>query len=237
MSCHLARTTVEAAMTALAQATEPATTIMLADDHAIVRSSLRMVLECVPSFHVVAEAGDVPEALRKIRAYKPRVALLDLSMPDGPSTAAIADFQAASPHTAIVFLTMEDEPALAQAALRAGAEGFVLKEQADGELVDAVRAVAAGSRYLSPELGARIARMPDRPPPPPDNLTERELEVLRMIALGHTNTEIAQTLFLSVRTVESHRSHIQHKIGRNTRADLVAYAFEHELVEPESAAE
>jgi two-component system response regulator NreC len=237
MSCHAVPTTVECAMTALAQATEPATTIMLADDHAIVRSSLRMVLECEPSFHVIAEAGDVSEALRKIRAYKPRVALLDLSMPGGPSTAAIADFQAASPGTAIVFLTMEDEPALAQAALRAGAEGFVLKEQADGELVDAVRAVASGSRYLSPELGARIARMPDGPPPPPDNLTERELQVLRMIALGHTNAEIAQTLFLSVRTVESHRSHIQHKIGRNTRADLVAYAHEHQLVEPESAAQ
>ncbi len=237
MSRDAARATVGIAMTALAQATEPATTIMLADDHAIVRSSLRMVLECEPSFHVVAEAADVPEALRKVRAYKPRVALLDLSMPGGPTTSAISDFQKASPHTAIVFLTMEDEPALAQAALRAGAEGFVLKEQADGELVDAVRAVAGGSRYLSPELGARIARMPDGPPSPPDNLTQRELEVLRMIALGHTNTEIAQTLFLSVRTVESHRSHIQRKIGRSTRAELVAYAHEHELVEAESAAQ
>ncbi len=208
-----------------------AITIVLADDHVIVRSGLRMLLDAEDGIDVVAEAGDVDEAMRKVRAYKPTVLMLDLSMPGGSSIEAIPGLLQAAPDTAIVVLTMEDEPAFARAALRAGALGFVLKEAADAELVEAVHAAAAGNRYLNPRLGALIAALPDAPPPPPDNLTEREVEVLKLIALGHTNAEIADRLYLSVRTIESHRTHIQRKVGHSTRAELVTYARNNGLLE------
>jgi two-component system response regulator NreC len=205
-------------------------TIVLADDHTIVRSGLRMLLDAEDGLRVVAEAGDVAEAVRKVRAYKPDVLVLDLSMPGGPSLAAFPTLQEASPRTAIVVLTMEDEPRFARAAMRAGALGFVLKEAADTELVEAVNAAATGIRYLNPQLGALIAAEPEASTVLPDGLSERESEVLRLVALGYTNTEIAQKLFLSVRTVESHRAHIQQKAGATTRAELVAYAREHGLL-------
>lgn len=206
-------------------------TIVLADDHTIVRSGLRVLLDAEDGVQVVAEAADIDEAERKVLAYKPSVLVLDLSMPGGSSLAAIPDLQAASPGTAIVVLTMEDEPRFAREALRAGAFGFVLKEAAESELLQAIDAAANGLRYINPQLGALIAAQPDAPSDRPDNLSEREVEVLRMVALGHTNIEISQKLYLSVRTVESHRAHIQRKIGSTTRADLVAYAHEHGLVD------
>ena len=207
------------------------TTIVLADDHTIVRSALRALLES--EFVVVAEAGDVEEAVRKVLAYKPTVIVLDLSMPGGPSLAAIPRMLAASPGTAVVVLTMEDEPRFAREALRAGALGFVLKEAADTELVEAVRAAVQGLRYLNPQLGGLIAAAPETPAGPPDGLSDREVEVLRLVALGHTNAEISARLFLSVRTVESHRAHIQQKSGVTTRAELVAYVQEHGLMAPD----
>ena len=209
----------------------PRTTIVLADDHTIVRSALRALLEAEAGFEVVAEAGEVEEAVRKVLAYKPRVLVLDLSMPGGSTLAAIPRMLEASAATAIVVLTMEDEPRFAREALRAGALAFVLKEAADSELVDAVQAAVRGERYLNPQLGGLIAAAPETPPGPPDNLSEREVEVLKLVALGHTNAEISQQLYLSVRTVESHRAHIQQKSGRSTRAELVAYAREHGLLE------
>ena len=209
----------------------PVTTIVLADDHTIVRSALKALLDAEQAFEVVAEAGDADEAVRKVRAYKPSVLVLDLSMPGGPSLGRIPDMHEASPSTSIVMLTMEDEPRFAREALRAGALGFVLKEAADTELVEAVRAAATGVSYLNPQLGALIAAQPDVPPGLPDDLSEREVEVLRLVALGFTNAEISEQLFLSVRTVESHRAHIQRKIRRTTRADLVAYVREHGLRE------
>jgi two-component system, NarL family, response regulator NreC len=211
--------------------TTGATRIVLADDHTIVRSGLRMLLDAEPDLEVVAEASDVAETVRKVRAYKPDVLVLDLSMPGGPSLGAFPSLQEASPATAIVMLTMEDEPRFARAAMRAGALGFVLKEAADTELVQAVNAAAAGVRYLNPQLGALIAAQPEATAALPDSLSEREGEVLRLVALGYTNSEIAHKLFLSVRTVESHRAHIQHKAGVITRAELVAYAREHGLLE------
>jgi two-component system response regulator NreC len=209
----------------------PVTTIVLADDHTIVRSALKALLDAEQAFEVVAEAGDADEAVRKVRAYKPSVLVLDLSMPGGPSLGRIPDMHEASPSTSIVMLTMEDEPRFAREALRAGALGFVLKEAAGTELVAAVRAAATGVSYLNPQLGALIAAQPDVPPGLPDDLSEREVEVLRLVALGFTNAEISEQLFLSVRTVESHRAHIQRKIRRTTRADLVAYVREHGLME------
>lgn len=206
------------------------TTILVADDHAVVRSGLRMLLDAEEDFEVVAEAGDVSSTLRSVRGHKPNVLILDLNMPGEPSLPAIPQLREASPDTQIVVLTMQSDPAFAREALRAGAVGYVLKEAADSELVDAVRSAAAGRTYLNPELGARLAAEPPAAPGPPDDLTEREVEVLRLIALGHTNAEIGQQLYLSVRTVESHRAHIQRKLGRTTRAELVRYALDRGLI-------
>jgi two-component system, NarL family, response regulator NreC len=209
-------------------------TIVLADDHAVVRSGLRMVLDREDGFEVVSEAGDAEDAVRTVLGHKPTVLVLDLNMPGTlTSLEAIPRVAQVSPGTRVVVLTMQEDPEFARQALRAGASGYVLKEAADDELVEAVRRVAAGATYLNPSLGARLAAAPPEPAGPPDDLTDREVEVLRLIALGHTNAEIASQLYLSVRTVESHRAHIQQKLGRATRAELVRYALDHGVVGPE----
>ena len=207
------------------------TSIILADDHAVVRKGLRMLIDAEPGLEVVAEAGTVPDALMKTRAHRPGVLVLDLNMPGGSSLDAIPQLREEVPATAIVVLTMQNDPAFASKALQAGAAGFVLKEAADDELLEAIRQAAGGGTYLNPSLGARLAAAPPEPAGPPDDLSERELSVLRLIALGYTNSEIAGELHLSVRTVESHRSHIQQKTGQSSRAELVRYALEHHLVE------
>jgi two-component system, NarL family, response regulator NreC len=204
-------------------------TIVLADDHAVVRSALRMLLEAEPGFEVVAEAGDAEAAARFSHGHRPDVLVLDLNMPGGSGLEAIPRVRERSPNTQIVVLTMQREAAFAREAMRAGALGYILKEAADEELVKAVRLAARGETYLQPELGARIAAEPEQRQD--HDLTEREVEVLRLIALGHTNSEIAEQLYLSVRTVESHRAHIQQKLGLTKRAALVRYALEHDLVE------
>ena len=205
--------------------------IVLVDDHEVVRKGLRMVLDAEEGFEVVAEAGDLEATHRYVRAHRPRVLVLDLNLPEGSSLAAIPTLREESPDTAVVVLTMQQEPAFAREAMRAGALGYVLKQSAGSELVDAVRAAAAGETYLNPKLGAQLATAPTEPSGPPDGLTEREVEILRLIGLGHTNSEIAERLYLSVRTVESHRSHIQRKTGRSSRSELVRYALDHGLVE------
>jgi two-component system, NarL family, response regulator NreC len=203
-------------------------TVVLADDHAVVRSGLRLLLDSEPDFEVVAEAGDIDAARRYVRGNHPTVLVLDLNMPGGSSLEAIPKICEESPDTRIVVLTMQEEPVFARHALAAGAIGYVLKEAADDELVEAVRRGARGERYLNPRLGARVAAEP--PAGPPDGLSEREAEVLRLIALGHTNSEIGEQLFLSVRTVETHRAHIQQKLRLSSRAELVRYALERGLI-------
>jgi two-component system response regulator NreC len=197
----------------------------------MVRRGLRLILDAEDGFEVLDEAGDVETAKRKVLAYRPTVLVLDLQMPGGSSLEAIPGLLETSPGTAVVILTMQDDPAFAREALRAGALGYVLKEAADDELVQAVRLAADGRTYLTPELGARLAAEPPAPAGPPDDLSERELEVLELIALGYTNSEIATQLFLSIRTVESHRAHIQRKTQCTTRAELVAYARTHQLLD------
>lgn len=204
-------------------------TIVLADDHRVVRAGLILLLQSEPDFEVVGEAGDVAESARKVSALRPHVLILDLSMPGESALASIPRIRADHPDTQIVVLTMQSDPVFARDALRAGAIAYVLKDAADTELVQAVRSAAAGQTYLNPGLGARLAAEPAEPQPPPDSLSKREVQVLRLIASGHTNSEIAAQLFLSVRTVESHRAHIQRKTGRTSRAALVSYASEHGL--------
>ena len=205
-------------------------TVVLADDHTVVRQGLRMLIDNEAGMRVVAEAGTVPDAERMTRAHRPSVLILDLNMPGGSGLEAIPRLRQDVPATAIVVLTMQDDPAFARQALQSGALGFVLKEAADEELLQAVRLAATGGTYLNPRVGARMATTPTLPAVAPDDLSEREVEVLRLIALGHTNSEIADQLFLSTRTVETHRAHIQQKARASTRAELVRYAIDHGLI-------
>lgn len=203
--------------------------IVIADDHAVVRRGLRQLLGSEPGFEVLAEAADLDAARRYVRGHHPDVLVLDVNLPGGSSITKIPEIREEAPDTAIVVLTMQNEPAYARQALSAGALGYVLKEAAETELVEAIRRAAVGDTFLNPRLGARVAAEP--PPGPPDGLSEREVEVLRMIALGYTNAEIAEQLYLSVRTVETHRAHIQQKLRLGTRAELVRYALDHKLIQ------
>jgi two-component system response regulator NreC len=203
--------------------------IVIADDHGVVRTALRMLLDAEPDFEVVAEAEDAEGASRYTTGHKPDVLVLDLNMPGESGLQAIPRILEGAPDTQIVILTMQSETAFAREAMQKGARAYVLKEAAESELVKAVRMAAAGQTYLQPELGARLAS--ERQPSRDDDLSDRELEVLRLIALGHTNNEIADQLYLSVRTVESHRAHIQQKLRRSTRSELVRYALERGLLE------
>jgi two-component system, NarL family, response regulator NreC len=203
--------------------------VVIVDDHAVVRRGMRQVLDSEDDLEVVAEAANLTDARRYVLGHHPDVLVLDLNLPEGLSIDAIPQIREDFPHTQIVVMTMQKEPAYARQALSVGALGYVLKEAAESELVEAVRRAAAGDTYLNPRLGARVAAEP--PPGPPDGLSQREVDVLRMIALGYTNAEIAEQLYLSVRTVETHRAHIQQKLSLGTRAELVRYALDHRLVE------
>jgi two-component system response regulator NreC len=206
--------------------------IVLADDHRVMRAGLRMVLEQVPDWLVVDEVGDADAALDAVERLHPDILVLDLIMPGRPSLDALPEVAARSAGTRVVVLTMEADPAIARRALASGAAAYALKEAAEAELVQAIRASLAGGSYLDPGLGASIAA-----PPPEDGaierLSPREREILRLIALGHTNAAIADALALSLRTVESHRAHIQAKTERTTRADLVELALKTGLLDPE----
>ena len=203
--------------------------VIIVDDHAVVRRGMRQVLESEDDIEVVAEAGNLTDARRYVLGHRPDVLILDLNLPEGLSLDAIGEIRAQFPDTQVVVMTMQTEPAYARRALSIGALGYVLKEAAESELVEAVRRAAAGDTYLNPRLGAQVAAAP--PPGPPDGLSQREVDVLALIALGHTNAEIADQLYLSVRTVETHRAHIQQKLNLGTRAQLVRYALDRGLIE------
>lgn len=215
---------------AVAMTSQEAITVVLSDDHHVVRSGLRLLLDADGRFQVVGEADDGSSTLERVLAERPRVLVLDLNLGGESSLELIPRLRAESPQTQIVVLTMQENPAFARAALEAGALGYLLKDVADDELMDAIEAAAAGRSYLHPQLRARLASGPTESEHPAGRLSPREREVLTLIALGHTNPEIAQSLSLSVRTVESHRAHIQQKTNLSSRADLVAYAHEHGLV-------
>ncbi len=210
-------------------ADEKPITLVIADDHRVVRTGLRLLLEAEAGFEVVAEADDVPSARRYVRSHRPSVLVLDLNMPGESSLAAIPGLREETPETQVVVLTMQDDPAFAREALKAGAVGFVLKRSAENELIEAVRLAARGEPYLNPQLGVRLAV--ESPPGPPDGLSEEQVEILRLVALGHTNAEIGERLFLSGRTVETHRIKLQRQLDLETRADLVRYVLDRGLLE------
>ena len=206
---------------------------LLVDDHAVVRSGLRRVLETEPDIEVVGEAGDAREAMFEARAHKPDVVVVDVGMPGKSGIQAIPDLLSEAPDTRVLVLSMQDDPRYVREAFEAGAAGYVLKEAADTDVVTAVREVASGSQYVHPTLGARLvaAEAAERRRAEADPLSERERDVLRLLALGHTNQEIAKMLYISVRTAETHRAHIMQKLRLRTRAELVRYALEHGLLE------
>ena len=197
---------------------------LLVDDHQIVRSGVRRVLEATGRFEIAAEASGVREALDRARAVRPEVVVLDLNLKDGSGLDAIAELRAQGAR--VVVLSMQDEAAYARKAFELGAQGYVIKDAADAELVDAIDVVLDDRIYVHPILAARLVMRE-----PEDDLTERERQILRLIALGYTNQEIAGQLFLSVRTIEAHRRHILDKLRLTTRADLVRYALEQRIVE------
>jgi two-component system response regulator NreC len=208
--------------------TTSAISVVIVDDHEVVRDGLTMVLNAAEGIEVIAAGGETVAALRLARECRPDVLVLDLLMPGEPVLQVLPQFAEMVPEMAIVILSMQQKPAYARAALQAGARAYVLKEAAGVELVQAVRFAHDGRTYLSPSLGARMVAEPSVPP---DGLTERELDVLRLLALGHTNVEIADQLYLSPRTVESYRTRIQQKTGRSSRAKLVRYVLENELLD------
>lgn len=211
----------------------PLTKILIVDDHAVVRSGLRMLLDDQDDLEVVGEAGDLRSAVFETRALKPDVILMDIVMPGADGIEATTAVLKEAPTAKVLVLSMQDDARYVQEAFAAGASGYVLKEAAHAELVGAVREVARGGRYVHPELGARLiaAQADERAKAVADPLSDREREVLRMLALGHTNQEIAKRLYLSVRTVETHRAHVMQKLRLENRAELVRYALEQGLLE------
>jgi two-component system, NarL family, response regulator NreC len=211
--------------------------IVLVDDHAVVRSGLRHVLDAADGIEVVGEAGDAQHAVFEVRAQKPDLVLMDVVMPGKSGIEAIPDVLKDAPNAKILILSMQDDPHYVREAFAAGASGYILKEAADTDLVTAVREVAAGGSYVHPTLGARMvsAEAAERKRVDADPLSDRERDVLRLLALGHTNQEIAGTLYISVRTAETHRSHIMKKLRLQTRSQLVRYALSEGLLGDDGA--
>jgi DNA-binding NarL/FixJ family response regulator len=216
----------------MATSDRAATRVLLVDDHAVVRSALRHVLDAEDGIEVVAEAASGERAVAEARRHQPDVVVLDLQMPSGDATEHMPAVLRAAPQARILVLSMRDEPATVRGAFSAGASGYVLKEAADTELVAAVRAVAGGQQYVQAALGARLLAARAAPDARGDDrLSEREREVARLLALGHANAEIARMLWISPRTVETHRAHVMRKLGLETRAELVQYALRTRLLE------
>jgi two-component system response regulator NreC len=207
--------------------------VLVVDDHAVVRAGLRLVLEGAEGIEPVGEAGSARDAIFEARTLKPDVILLDVVMPDQSGLEIIPTLLKENPDAKVLVLSMQDDPQYVREAFGAGASGYVLKEAADSDVVAAVREVAGGGQYVHPELGARLvaADSAERRRAEEDPLSEREGEVLRLLALGHTNQEIAKQLFISVRTAETHRAHIMQKLRLSSRAELVRYALDHGLLE------
>ncbi len=207
--------------------------VLIVDDHAVVRAGLRMLIDAEDDLEAAGEAGSTRDAIFRARELQPDVILMDVVMPDGNGLDAIPTLLHEHPEAKVLMLSMQDDPQYVRQAFIAGASGYVLKEAADTDVVSAIREVARGGRYVHPELGARLvaAETEERRRAEEDPLSEREREVLRMLALGHTNQEIAKQLYISVRTAETHRAHIMQKLRLSSRAELVRYALDQGLLE------
>lgn len=207
--------------------------VLVVDDHAVVRSGLSLLLAQEDDIEPVGEASSAREAIFEARSVNPDVILIDVTMPGGSGLDAVPTLLHERPETKVLVLSMHDDPSYVRQAFDVGASGYILKEAADAEVVGAIRQVAAGGRYVHPVLGARLVEADSDAAraAAEDPLSDREHEVLRLLALGHTNGEIGKRLFISVRTAETHRSHILRKLGLSSRADLVRYALEHGMLD------
>ena len=207
------------------------TSILLIDDHAMVRKGMRMLLESNQDFTIVGEAGSMREATEVATRTQPQIITLDISLPGQSGLSGIEQLRTAAPNARIVVVTMHDDPAYVRSAIAMGAVGFVNKSAADTELVAAIRAVARGRIFIGASSGGesalvRTPRLRDGKPTPLDTLSEREREILRGVARGTTNQRLADDLSLSVKTVESYRARVMKKLGLKDRADLVRVALE-----------
>ena len=207
--------------------------VLIVDDHAVVRAGLRLLLDAEVDIETVGEAGDAQEAIFEARRAKPDVVLMDVVLGGKSGIEVTPELLHEHPGTRVLVLSMQDDPRYVREAFASGANGYVLKEAADTELVTAVREVARGGSYVHPALGARMAAADAASADAADQdpLSDREREVLRLLALGHTNQEIAKMLFISVRTAETHRAHIMQKLRLETRAELVRYALAQGLLD------
>lgn len=215
-------------MSEAGQAHADRTSVVLADDHAVVRGALKALLEGQPDFAVVGEAADIASARAAVLELEPRVLVLDVNLPDGLAVDAVARLREEAPGTEIVLLTMERDLTLPRRAIDSGARGYLFKDAAHLELIDAVRHAAEGRDYLSAAVAAGLRNEGGEER---GILSPRETEVLRLMALGHTNREIAEQLTLSVRTVETHRAHVQQKLGLDGRPELTRYALDNGLID------
>jgi len=216
--------------------------VVLVDDHAVVRTGLRLLLEAEPDLAVLAEASTAAEAVDRVAELKPAVLLLDISMPGGGGIGAIERLRKTSPETRVLMLTMHDDPEYLRVALVSGAAGFILKNAAGAELISAIRTVHQGRTYVDPTLaGAALrgilsaAERASAGDNPTDRLSPREIEVLRQLALGYTNKELANRLELSVKSVETYRARVSEKLGLSGRAELFRYALENGMILPDKA--
>jgi two-component system response regulator NreC len=210
--------------------------ILIADDHGVLRAGLRALLNSEPDLGVVGEAADGHEAIRLAKALQPDVVLMDISMPDLVGIEVTRQLVASQPGVHVLILTVHEDKALLREAMRAGASGYIVKRAVGSELVNAIRAVVRGDLYVHPAMIRALLPSEDTrvigEPGAAESLTAREIDVLRLIATGHTNRQIAERLILSMRTVESHRAKLMGKLGLHSRVELVRYAAAHGLLEP-----
>jgi DNA-binding NarL/FixJ family response regulator len=208
--------------------------LLIADDHGVVRGGLKLLLDRQPDMEVVGEAADGAEAVAEALAHRPDLAILDVAMPRLTGIEATREIKALAPEIHVLILSMHDDEHYLYEALKAGASGYVLKQKADQDLVDAVRAVARGDSFLTNSAQRSLVRewMADPSSGPREPLSPREQEILKLIADAHTNREISAMLGLSEKTVESHRGSILRKLGMRDRVELVRYAIRRGLIEP-----
>ncbi len=203
-------------------------TVVLADDHNLIRAGLRGMLEAQADLRVIGEAADAAGAAKLVEDRRPDILVLDLQMPGADPREDVPRLRQSSPGTSIVVLTMQNDPRGARDMLRAGASGYVLKQAAERQLGDAIRIAAGGGSYIDPELGGAMAKLEADPL---ESLSERELELLRLVALGFTNREIGDQLYLSVRAVEVNRAKLFEKLGIESRPELVRFAIANGIIE------
>jgi DNA-binding NarL/FixJ family response regulator len=204
--------------------------VLVADDHAVLRTGLVALLEKEHDMAAVGEASTADQAVIKARALQPDVVLLDVVMPRKSGFDALPELRKVAPNARVIMLTMQTSPSAIRQALTSGAAGYLAKHASDADLVDAIRRVARGSGYVDPELASGLVVSDAAALTEP--ISERERDVLFLLALGYTNQEIAAMLYISVRTVETHRAHIMQKLGLETRAELVLYALANGLIGP-----